>query len=82
MELYKKFYKGVFEGKKKKGLRINRYSMEDVITEILTYIPKNDEGILEIQEIDFKTKERKNIKTVIIVNELDLTETDDFPFNF
>ena len=81
MELYKKFYKGVFEGKKKKGLRINRYTMEDVITEILTYIPKNDEGILEIQEVDFKTKERKNIKTVIIVNDLDLTEKEELPLN-
>ena len=81
VELYKKFYKGIFEGKKKKELRINRYTMEDVISEILTYIPKNDEGILEIQEVDFKTKERKNIKTVIIVNDLNLDDEEEIPLN-
>ena len=81
MELYKKFYKGIFEGKKKKELRINRYTMEDVISEILTYIPKNDEGILHIQEVDFKTKERKSIKTIIIVNDLYLDETEEIPLS-
>ncbi len=74
MELYKRFYKGVFQGSKKKELRINRYTMEDVISEILTYIPKNDEGILEIQEVDFKTKEKRNIKTIMIINDLFLDD--------
>ncbi len=70
METYKRFYKGIFSGQKKKNLRINRYTQEEVLTGIMEYIPKNDEGILEIQEIDFKTKERKTVKKVIIVNEL------------
>ena len=74
MELYKKFYKGVFEGKSKKNLRINRYTVEDVLKEIFSYIPENEEGLLEIQEIDFKTKERRIIKRIIIVNELFLTK--------
>ncbi|MBN1801667.1 MAG: hypothetical protein JW891_09195 [Candidatus Lokiarchaeota archaeon] len=82
MELYKKFYKGIFEGVQKKNLRINRYSMEDVLKEIFSYIPKNDEGILQIQEIDFKTKERKILKTIIIVNELDLENQEKIPYKF
>jgi len=81
METYKKFFKGIFEGKKKKNLRINRYTEEEVLKGIMEYIPKNDEGILEIHEIDFKTKERKVIKKVLIVNELSLTEIETIPIN-
>ncbi len=65
METYKRFYKGIFSGQKKKNLRINRYTQEEVLSGIMEYIPKNDEGVLEIQEIDFKTKERKTIKKVM-----------------
>ncbi|MFX1237201.1 MAG: hypothetical protein ACFFAS_15345 [Promethearchaeota archaeon] len=82
MELYKKFYKGIFEGVQKKSLRINRYSMEDVLKEIFSYIPKNDEGILKIQEIDFKTKEQKLLKEIIIVNELSLEKPEKILFKF
>jgi len=81
METYKKFFKGIFEGKKKKNLRINRYTEEEVLKGIMEYIPKNDEGVLEIHKIDFKTKERKVIKKVLIVNELSLTETESIPIN-
>ena len=81
METYKKFFKGIFEGKKKKNLRINRYTEEEVLKGIMEYIPKNDEGVLEIHEIDFKTKERKIIKKVLIVNELWLTETEAVPID-
>jgi len=81
MELYKKFYKGIFEGKKKKNLRINRYSADDVLKEILSYIPKNDEGIIEILEIEFKTKEMKLIKRIIIVNDLYLDSKDSIPLD-
>ena len=79
METYKRFYKGIFSGQKKKNLRINRYTQEEVLTGIMEYIPKNDEGVLEIQEIDFKTKERKTVKRVIIVNELDFNPQTEIP---
>ena len=81
MELYKKFYKVIFKGKNKKNLRINRYTMEDVMKEIFSYIPENDEGVLEIQEINFKTKKRKTIKRIVIVNELFLTKKEKLPIN-
>ncbi len=79
METYKRFYKGIFSGQKKKNLRINRYTQEEVLTGIMEYIPKNDEGVLEIQEIDFKTKERKVIRKVIIVNELSFEPQTEIP---
>ena len=79
METYKRFYKGIFSGQKKKNLRINRYTQEEVLTGIMEYIPKNDEGVLEIQEIDFKTKERKTVKRVVIVNELDFNPQTEIP---
>jgi len=79
METYKRFYKGIFSGQKKKNLRINRYTQEEVLTGIMEYIPKNDEGVLEIQEIDFKTKERKIIRKVIIVNELSFEPQTEIP---
>ena len=79
METYKRFYKGIFSGQKKKNLRINRYTQEEVLTGIMEYIPKNDEGVLEIQEIDFKTKERKVISKVIIVNELSFEPQTEIP---
>jgi len=81
METYKRFYKGIFSGQQKKNLRINRYSQEEVLTGIMEYIPKNDEGVLEIQEIDFKTKERKTVKKVIIVNELEFAPQTTIPIN-
>jgi hypothetical protein len=81
METYKRFYKGIFSGQQKKNLRINRYSQEEVLTGIMEYIPKNDEGVLEIQEIDFKTKERKTVKKVIIVNELEFAPQTEIPIN-
>ena len=79
METYKRFYKGIFSGQQKKNLRINRYSEKEVLEGIMEYIPKNDEGVLEIQEIDFKTKERKTVKRVIIVNELDFNPQTEIP---
>ena len=82
MELYKKFYKGIFEGKNKKNLRLNRYTIEDLMREIFAYIPENDEGILEIQEIDFKTKEKKIIKRVLIINDLFLNPPKKVPLGF
>jgi hypothetical protein len=81
METYKRFYKGIFSGQQKKNLRINRYTEAEVLNGIMEYIPKNDEGILEIQEIDFKTKERKTVKKVIIVNELEFTPQTEIPIN-
>ena len=81
METYKRFYNGIFSGQKKNKLRINRYTKEEVLTGIMEYIPKNDEGILEIQEIDFKTKERKTVKKVIIVNELTFEPQAEIPIN-
>ena len=79
MERYKKFYKATYEGKKKKNLRIDRFSLDEVVREILQYIPKNDDGIIEIYEIDFQTNEKRFFKRIVVANELFLSKDESMP---
>ncbi len=72
MQSYNKFYRAIFKGKGKKSLKINRYTMEEVVKAIMDYIPKDDEGIIEIFEIDFNTKQEKCQKRILMINELTL----------
>ncbi|MHA1688046.1 MAG: hypothetical protein ACTSUN_01735 [Promethearchaeota archaeon] len=72
MQSYNKFYRAIFKGKVKKSLKINRYTMEEVVKAIMEYIPENDEGIIEIFEIDFDTKQEKSQKRILMINELTL----------
>ena len=82
MELYKKAYKGVFKGKYTQSWKITGYSMEEVLEEFMDCLNNNDEGMIEIQEIDVETKKRKMVKRVIIVNEFFLDPKDDIPLKF
>ncbi len=82
MELYKKSYKAIFFGKNARKWKITRYSMEEVLREILDYVNEGDEGVVEIHEIDVKTKVRKIVKRMTIVNELSLTPKKELPLNF
>ncbi|MBN1802722.1 MAG: hypothetical protein JW891_14525 [Candidatus Lokiarchaeota archaeon] len=82
MELYKKSYKAVFFGKNARKWKIMRYSMDEVLREILDYVNEGDEGIVEIHEIDVKTKIRKIVKRITIVNDLCLTPKEDIPLKF
>ena len=80
MERYKKRYSGVFNGIRVKNLRINRYSPEEIIKVLLITIPLNEEGTLQIHEIDLKTNERKLCKNIFVINELFLTEQEVAPY--
>ncbi len=79
MERYKKFYKAQFEGKIKKKVRIDRFSLEEVVREILEYIPREDDGVIEIYEIDFRTNKKSLLKRIIVANELHLTRHESIP---
>ncbi len=69
-----KFYRAIFKGKFKKNLKINRYSSAEVLHAIMEYIPEEDEGIIEIYEIDFETKAEKAHKKILIINDLGFQE--------
>ena len=79
MERYKKFYKATFDGKIKKNLRIDRFSLEDAMREILEIIPLHDEGKIEVYEIDFNSNRKKFYKKYLVFNELFLTEQESIP---
>lgn len=79
MERYKKFYKATFDGKIKRNLRIDRFSLDEVVREILEFIPRNDDGIIEIYEIDFHTNQKKFYKKIVVANELFLTKQESIP---
>ncbi|MBD3194026.1 MAG: hypothetical protein GF317_03155 [Candidatus Lokiarchaeota archaeon] len=70
MQSTKKFYKASFKGKVRKYLRIERFSSEEVIEEILEKIPEDDDGIIELFEVDFFSNEKKLIKRFLVVSEL------------
>ena len=82
MELYKKCYKGIFVGRNNETWKITRYTMIDVLRELLDYINQDDEGIIEICEMDIRTKKRELIKRVIVVNDVNLTPTEEIPLKF
>ena len=58
MELYKKAYKGIFIGKHSEKWKITGYSIEDVLKEFMDYLNSDEEGIIEIHQIDIETKKR------------------------
>lgn len=74
MQSYNKFYRAIFKGQVKKSLKINRYSPSEVLHAILEYIPEGDEGLIEIFEIDFDTKEQRAHKKILYVNDLNLDD--------
>jgi len=82
MELYKKAYKGVFKGKYTQRWKITGYSLEEVLEEFMDCLNNNDEGIIEIQEIDVETKEKKIVKRIIIINDLFLDPNEYIPLKF
>lgn len=80
MKRYKNRYSGVFNGTRFKNLRINRYSIEEIIKALLETIPLDEEGTLQIHEIDIKTNERKLCKNIFVINDLFLTEQEVAPY--
>jgi hypothetical protein len=70
MKKTRKYYNAVFKGKINKCLRVDRFSQEDVLREILELIPENDDGEIFLYEVDFLTDETKLIRTIILVSEL------------
>ncbi|MFX1238710.1 MAG: hypothetical protein ACFFAS_15740 [Promethearchaeota archaeon] len=82
MELYKKSYKGIFKGKNTGTWKITRYTLEEVMEEILEYINEGDEGTVEILEMDVSTKKTKVVKLITIVNDLYLEPKKEIPLRF
>ncbi|MEJ2276195.1 MAG: hypothetical protein P8Y70_00375 [Candidatus Lokiarchaeota archaeon] len=74
MKRTKKYYNAIFKGKIKKRIRVDRFSEEDVLSEILELIPKEDDGEISIYNVDFLTDEKTLIKRIIVASELYLEE--------
>ena len=82
MELYKKAYKGIFIGSHAEKWKITGYSIEDVFNEFMDYLNNGEEGIIEIQEIDILSKQRKVVKRIILVNDFFLKPQENIPLKF
>ncbi|MFX1276267.1 MAG: hypothetical protein ACFFBP_10575 [Promethearchaeota archaeon] len=82
MELYKKAYKGIFIGRHAEKWKITGYSMEEVLDEFMEHLNDEEEGIIEIHQIDVETKKRTIVKRIIIVNDFFLNSHEEIPLKF
>ncbi|TFF88359.1 MAG: hypothetical protein EU548_08960 [Promethearchaeota archaeon] len=82
MKRTRKYYKAIFTGKIKKDLRVDRFSKQEVIRELLDRIPEKDDGEILLYEVDFLTDEKRLQKKILVVSELFIEGLGDTPYIF
>jgi hypothetical protein len=70
MKGLKQFYVAKFKGKIKKYIRVESFSIEEAIEDILTRIPQKDDGVLKIYKVNFITSKSVLVKKILILSEL------------
>ncbi|MBD3213922.1 MAG: hypothetical protein GF311_15030 [Candidatus Lokiarchaeota archaeon] len=70
MKGLKQFYVAKFRGKIKKYIRVESFSIEEAIEDILTRIPQKDDGVLKIYKVNFITSKSVLVKKILILSEL------------
>ncbi len=73
----KPFYIGKFRGRIKSYLKVESFTVDDVIEDVLARIPRDDDGELKIYKINIISGEKRLVKKVLIINELFISEREE-----
>jgi len=77
MKGIKPFYIGKFKGRIKSHLKVEGFTVDDIIDDILALIPRDDDGELKIYKINIISGERRLVKKVLIISELFISEREE-----
>ncbi|TXT65492.1 MAG: hypothetical protein BAJALOKI3v1_100063 [Promethearchaeota archaeon] len=79
MKGLKQFYVAKFRGKIKKYIRVESFSIEEAIEDILTRVPQKDEGYVKIYKVNFITSKSVLVKKILILCELFMQKQEEKP---
>ncbi|TXT62097.1 MAG: hypothetical protein BAJALOKI1v1_1030013 [Promethearchaeota archaeon] len=77
MNANRPLYVAKWSGRIKPYLRVESFSVENAIEDVLARISQDDEGSLKIYKVNLISGDRKLVKRILILTELFLTEREE-----